>query len=161
MTPIGCAKALANFLQEHFDRIGYRPLDEKIARNKITICDGFLAKAVSAEEKRERDPYIVIRPVEVTDSNEGSVIRLQLLMMTYSSDQKMGHLDLYHLAEIVRQAVEQNPIIGEMYLLRMPVKTLIPEDQPWPEWWAYMELNYTLGRPGAHINQYLNPRTEV
>ena len=98
MTPIGCAKALANFLQEHFDRIGYRPLDEKIARNKITICDGFLAKAVSAEEKRERDPYIVIRPVEVTDSNEGSVIRLQLLMMTYSSDQKMGHLDLYQLA---------------------------------------------------------------
>ena len=156
MTPIGCAKALANFLQGHFGRIGYRPLDEKIARNKITICDGFLAKAVSAEEKRERDPYIVIRPVEVTDSNEGSVIRLQLLMMTYSSDQKMGHLDLYHLAEIVRQAVEQNPIIGEMYLLQMPVRTLIPEDQPWPEWWAYMELTYTLGRPGAHISQYLN-----
>ena len=98
----------------------------------------------------------MIRPVEVTDSNEGSVIRLQLLMMTYSSDQKMGHLDLYHLAEIVRQAVEQNPIIGEMYLLQMPVRTLIPEDQPWPEWWAYMELTYTLGRPGAHISQYLN-----
>ena len=40
-------------------------------------------------------------------------------------------------------------------MLQLPVKTLIPEEQPWPEWWAYMELTYTLGRPGRGFNQYL------
>ena len=76
-------------------------------------------------------------------------------MITYSADMEKGHLDLYHMAEIVRQAVEQQTIIGEMYMLQLPVKTLIPEEQPWPEWWAYMELTYTLGRPGCGFNQYL------
>lgn len=155
MTPIGCARALADFLQQHFDATGYRPIDEKIAGNKITVRDGFLPKATTNEEKKKQDPHIVIRPVEVTDTQEGSTITLQLLMMTYSADMEKGHLDLYHMAEIVRQAVEQQTIIGEMYMLQLPVKTLIPEEQPWPEWWAYMELTYTLGRPGRGFNQYL------
>ena len=155
MTPIGCARALADFLQKHFDATGYRPIDEKIAGNKITVRDGFLPKATTNEEKKKQDPHIVIRPVEVTDTQEGSTITLQLLMMTYSADMEKGHLDLYHMAEIVRQAVEQQTIIGEMYMLQLPVKTLIPEEQPWPEWWAYMELTYTLGRPGSGFNQYL------
>ena len=155
MTPIGCARALADFLQKHFDAIGYRPIDEKIAGNKITVRDGFLPKAMTNEEKKKQDPHIVIRPVEVTDTQEGSTITLQLLMITYSADMEKGHLDLYHMAEIVRQAVEQQTIIGEMYMLQLPVKTLIPEEQPWPEWWAYMELTYTLGRPGCGFNQYL------
>ncbi len=155
MTPIGCARALADFLQKHFDATGYRPIDEKIAGNKITVRDGFLPKATTNEEKKKQDPHIVIRPVEVTDTQEGSTITLQLLMMTYSADMEKGHLDLYHMAEIVRQAVEQQTIIGEMYMLQLPVKTLIPEEQPWPEWWAYMELTYTLGRPGRGFNQYL------
>lgn len=155
MTPIGCARALADFLQKHFDAIGYRPIDEKIAGNKITVRDGFLPKATTNEEKKKQDPHIVIRPVEVTDTQEGSTITLQLLIMTYSADMEKGHLDLYHMAEIVRQAVEQQTIIGEMYMLQLPVKTLIPEEQPWPEWWAYMELTYTLGRPGRGFNQYL------
>lgn len=155
MTPIGCARALADFLQKHFDAIGYRPIDEKIAGNKITVRDGFLPKATTNEEKKKQDPHIIIRPVEVTDTQEGSTITLQLLMMTYSADMEKGHLDLYHMAEIVRQAVEQQTIIGEMYMLQLPVKTLIPEEQPWPEWWAYMELTYTLGRPGRGFNQYL------
>lgn len=161
MTPIGCARALADFLQKHFDATGYRPIDEKIAGNKITVRDGFLPKATTNEEKKKQDPHIVIRPVEVMDTQEGSTITLQLLMMTYSADMEKGHLDLYHMAEIVRQAVEQQTIIGEMYMLQLPVKTLIPEEQPWPEWWAYMELTYTLGRPGASINQYLTQRIEV
>jgi hypothetical protein len=161
MTPIGCARALADFLQKHFDATGYRPIDEKIAGNKITVRDGFLPKATTNEEKKKQDPHIVIRPVEVTDTQEGSTITLQILMMTYSADMEKGHLDLYHMAEIVRQAVEQQTIIGEMYMLQLPVKTLIPEEQPWPEWWAYMELTYTLGRPGASINQYLTQRIEV
>nr|DAY38597.1 MAG TPA: tail completion protein [Caudoviricetes sp.] len=155
MTPIGCARALADFLQKHFDATGYRPIDEKIAGNKITVRDGFLPKATTNEEKKKQDPHIVIRPVEVTDTQEGSTITLQLLMMTYSADMEKGHLDLYHIAEIVRQTVEQQTIIGEMYMLQLPVKTLIPEEQPWPEWWAYMELTYTLGRPGRGFNQYL------
>lgn len=155
MTPIGCARALADFLQKHFDATGYRPIDEKIAGNKITVRDGFLPKATTNEEKKKQDPHIVIRPVEVTDTQEGSTITLQLLMMTYSADMEKGHLDLYHIAEIVRQAVEQQTIIGEMYMLQLPVKTLIPEEQPWPEWWAYMKLTYTLGRPGRGFNQYL------
>ena len=155
MTPIGWARALAGFLQKHFEDIKYRPIDEKIATNRLIVRDGFLPKVTSNEEKKKQDPYIVIRPVEITDTDEGSVMKLQLLMMTYSADMEKGHLDLYHMAEIVRQAVEQQTIIGEMYMLQLPVKTLIPEEQPWPEWWAYMELTYTLGRPGRGFNQYL------
>lgn len=161
MTPIGCARALADFLQQHFDDIKYCPIDEKIATNRLIVRDGFLPKVTSNEEKKKQDPYIVIRPVEITDTDEGSVVKLQLLMMTYSADMEKGHLDLYHMAEIVRQSVEQQTVIDGMYMLQLPVKTLIPEEQPWPEWWAYMELSYTLSRPGASINQYLTQQIEV
>ena len=161
MTPIGCARALVNFLQQHFDKIGYRPIDEKIASNRLIVRAGFLPKVATNEEKKKQDPHIVIRPVEISDTDDGSTMKIQLLMMTYSADMDKGYLDIYHIAEIVRQAVEQQSIIAEMYVLQLPVKTMIPEDQPWPEWWAYMELTYTLGRPGTSINQYLTQGIEV
>ena len=46
MTPIGCARALAGFLQKHFEDIKYRPIDEKIATNRLIVRDGFLPKVL-------------------------------------------------------------------------------------------------------------------
>ncbi|WP_026766126.1 hypothetical protein [Selenomonas ruminantium] len=155
MTPIACAKALSEFLQEKFDSSDFTPTDEKTAGNGITIRDGFLPKKLTAQEKAKQDPCIVIRPVEITDTHEDSQVKLQLLAVTYNSDMENGHLELYHIMEYVRQVLEQNPIIAELFMLQMPVKTIIPEDQPWPEWWAYMELTYTVGLPGMSINRAL------
>ena len=148
MTPIECARALAQFLRERFEESKFRPSDEKTAQNGITIRDGFLPKRASAQEKAALDPCIVIRPVEVTDDANGSTIKLQLLALSYSGDPDNGHLELYHILEFARREIETNPLLDCRFELQMPVHTLIPEEQPFPEWWAYMELSYSIGQPG-------------
>ncbi len=148
MTPIACANALAKFLEEAFKKSDYAPTDEKISFNKITIRDGFLPKRTSAKDKQEQNPCIVIRPVKITDTEKISTIELQLLALTYNSDPEKGHLEIYHILEFVRQQIEINPKIANRFRLSLPLTIVIPEEQPFPEWWAYMQIVYTI----PHLN---------
>lgn len=149
MTPINCARNLAEFLREQFQ--GYSSPDEKVAGNSITIRDGFLPKQTTMDAKRRQNPYIVIRPVKVEDDDkEGSTADLQILVTTYDDDKEDGHLALYHILEFIRQSLLTHKLIKKKNMLQMPMKTMIPEEQPFPQWWGYMEVTYSIGQPGIN-----------
>lgn len=149
MTPINCARNVAEFLREQFQ--GYTAPDEKIAANGITIRDGFLPKQTTVEAKRRQSPYIVIRPVRIDDDDkEGSTADLQILVTTYNDNKEDGHLALYHILEFIRQSLLTHRLIKKKNILQMPIKTMIPEEQPFPQWWGYMEVTYSIGQPGLN-----------
>lgn len=156
MTPIEATRALAKFLQQQFAEMDFTPTDEKTASNKITVRDGFLPRRNTAHEKQTQDPCVLIRPIEIVDDDNGSTVKMQILIVTYNSDMNDGHLELYHILECIRRFIEQSPILERRFMLNMPLKTLIPEEQPWPEWWAYMEATYTIGRLGKPNDNYRN-----
>lgn len=152
MTPILCAQSVADMLQKEFE--GYVSTEPKTANNGITICTGFLAKTRTAAEKQTRCPRIVIRPVKVTNSEDSkSTVELQILTVTYCEDMDDGHMELYNLMERVRQAVLFNRIVADMNLLQLPVESVVPEEQPWPCWWGWMNASYDV--PQTVNNQEL------
>lgn len=152
MTPYGCAEAVAEFLKKVFEK--YAATDDKIKDAGMNIYAGFLPKTASSEEKRRRDPCITIRPVRIEDTLDYSDVTLQVLVMTYCDGKLDGHRELYHILQIIRQAVETEDIIDGTFQLNYDGHnqvTNIPEEQPYPEWWGYMELHYAIRRPQQNI----------
>lgn len=150
MTPMDCAQELAKFLQEK--NADYTLQDEEVKENPINVYAGFLPLAKSSKEKAKLCPSIVVRPVEVEDQSGGmgggiSTVSLQLLFVTYNKAMQDGHLELYHLLEKNRQALLKSQTIGKRFRLSLPMKTMIPDEQPFPMWWGYMEVKYLIYQP--------------
>lgn len=150
MTPIDCADNLVKLLSESFSN--YAAADTRVATNGVTIRAGFLPKTSTAEEKRKQCPSIIVRPVEVTDADNGSIINLEVLFVNYDEDKSKGHLELYHMLERARQTILKNRIVNRRNRLVLPIKTVVPEEQPYPQWWGYMVLQYTIGQPQEIMN---------
>ncbi len=155
MTPMRCARELAEFLQGKFDSVGYTSTDEKLGGKPMHVYAGFLPRAISEKDKQEQDPCVVIRPVKVNDLDMESEVELQLLVCTYNRDLSTGHMELYHALELCRQWLCQTPVVNAMFRLKKPMETGIPEEQGFPEWLGYMKVTYTIGMPGYNIEQIL------
>lgn len=155
MTPMRCARELADFLQGRFDGIDYHSTDERLGGKSMHVYAGFLPRAMSEKDKQEQDPCIVIRPVKVNDLDMESEVELQLLVCTYNRDLSTGHLELYHALELCRQWLCQTPVVSSMFRLKKPMETGIPEEQGFPEWLGYMKVTYTIGTPGYNIDAIL------
>lgn len=149
MTPIRCAEHVVDVLKEAFD--GYVSTDEKTSANGLTICAGFLPRKSNSKEKAALCPRIVVRPVQVTDNDESdSLIELQVLAVTYCEDMNDGHFELYNLMEGIRQALLTHKIVGEVDMLQLPMTTTIPEEQPFPMWWGWMKVTYSIPQSVNH-----------
>lgn len=146
MTPLDGAQAIADYLAEKFK--GYVPMDDATKGNGLTIRTGFLPRTTSAAAKKSGCPAIVVRPLDVTDELDGgSTMHVAILVQTYSGDLDMGHLELYHLLEFIRQALLSEHIIGGVVSLELPLKTTIPAEQAFPVWLGGIEATYTIGQP--------------
>ncbi|WP_196590592.1 hypothetical protein [Pectinatus frisingensis] len=153
MTPIICAQALADVLKDKFST--FKPADAKIADNKITIRSGYLPLASTNEEKAKQSPYIMVRPIAVKDNietaDDESVLDMQILVSTFNTDKENGHLELFHMLEMIRQAILTHGVIGKRFTLKYPVDTIIPEVQPFPTWFAYFTLSYRIPTPEEEL----------
>lgn len=155
MTPIRCAREIADFLQEKFNDIGYTASDERVAGKPMHVFAGFLPLAVNDRDKMAQAPCIVVRPVKVTDTEEDSRVDIQLLAATYNKALEDGHLELYHALELCRQWLCQMPVINNMFMLVKPLETGIPEEQGFPEWIGWMKATYIIGKPGVNLRMIL------
>ncbi len=158
MTPIQCAIDLAAFIKQQLAEMNYEPTDDKILANGITVRSGYMPVPKNNEEKAKQCPYILVRPVEVDDTDDPDnecKAHLQILVMTYNGDTDNGHLELYHLLELVRQIILKNRIIVRKYSLQLPAKTFIPEIQPFPQWFGYMTVDYLIPQPEYNIVSHL------
>lgn len=143
-----CATEVAVLLTDQLKEVA--PTDDKLAGRRIKAYAGFLPRTRSVTDKQKLNPAISVRPVKVVDSlNEGSTVELQIILTVYnaSEDFDNSHEELYHYLECMRQALLTNPIIASKYILKYPVETGIPEEQPYPEWWGYMKLIYSVQTP--------------
>lgn len=141
MTPIQCAMDIADFLEGKFADFSFS--DEKLSGKKINIRSGFMPVSRSNEDKFEQGGYINIRPIEIDDNGdddeESSVVMMQILVVTYNADINFGHIELYNILEVIRRNLLATPIINKRYEVSKPLKTHIPDNQPYPQWLGYIE----------------------
>lgn len=145
MTPLDCAMSLSEELQKAFDDYVF---EDGIKNSKINIKDGFLQKAITLKEKEAQCPAILIHPIEITDDDydADSKVKLEISVITFSRDKEYGHRDLYHILQKIRSVIYKKQLLAMKYRLIGKTTTLIPPEQPYPQWWGVIEVTYTIAR---------------
>ena len=154
MTPLQCADEIAAFLKKQItddqeEVLTLLKSDTGTITNveEIRVYTGFLPRATTNERKKELCPAIVVRPENVTDTDDGSQVKLLLSVTTYDEDKEKGYVSLYNLLEWVRFKLLANSPVGERWDLSGSLETVIPDDQPFPQWWGYLEGSFVLPQP--------------
>ena len=149
MTPLVCAMEMVEYLKNVFEN----HIQEKGAKSKdILIKDGFLPRVTTEDEKKGMTPAIIVTPVLITTPKPtddlDSTVKLEINVITYSKDKMEGHRELFHILEKIRMAILKKQILANKFSLSSnhDVKETIPYDQPFPQWWALIEVYYTIGR---------------
>ena len=124
---------------------GVEPGEEQA---EINVYTGFLPYASTDAEKKKLCPAIVIRPELVEDRQDYSLAHLLINVTTYDRDKQQGYLSLYSLLEWVRLKFLTDTPIDNKWLLQDGSLTMgVPPDQPYPQWWGYIEAAIHIPRP--------------
>ncbi|WP_288761024.1 hypothetical protein [uncultured Veillonella sp.] len=149
MTPLDVSEGVAKYLEGRL-----RLLEEysDSTDDSIRVYSGFLPRVTSNAEKRKLCPAVVVHPYTVEDDTD-SVVGITIQVTTYDESMTEGHISLYHLLEVVRkELLSQNPIDMKYQIKDHKVTTMIPDDQPWPQWWGYLEFEVYIPKVRRNLN---------
>lgn len=106
------------------------------------IVLGYLDPLQEEDKGQEDFPYIIVRYINDMTLEEQSNLSLKLIFGAYSEDIE-GWVDVLHLMELVKKAVLTKPVFN-FYTIDRPIKTSMPEEQPYPYFFGFMELTLTI-----------------
>lgn len=163
MTPFSCAEATAAYIRrvvesyevnERYEPSGLTtrpvPLDqvELPMRRPIKVYVGYLPIAETRKEILDLCPSVAVHPYEVDDRVEESIVSLNILCTTYDEDKKVGCHGLYHLLETIRFHLLRAQFIDKKYyIVPGSIATIIPDEQPYPQWLGKISVNLNLPQP--------------
>ena len=160
MNSIQCADGIAAYLRkavsEDSMKLRFLLHDEKREeQEEINVYTGFLPYAATDAEKRKLCPAIVIRPELVEDRQDYSIAHLLINVTTYDRDKQQGYLSLYSLLQWVRFKFLANTPIDNKWPLQDGSLTMgVPPDQPYPQWWGYIEAAINIPHPSRNESQW-------
>lgn len=143
MIPVILLDELAKFLKEANKE--YHLSDEKVKDKKLIAVAGFLKRRENAKEMFF--PHIVPRLIKGDDTETGSNVTVRIYFGTYCEDVNDGWRELFNLMEHSRQALLKQRTIANRFRLELPIHYEIYEDQPYPEWFGFMDVKYTIAQP--------------
>ncbi len=91
-------------------------------------------------------PLVIVSCQNVEDKEEGSTATIGLTIGVYGDD-KEAWIDLLNIMEHIRQSLLKYRTIDQRFRLAFPTKFETIEAQPYPFWFAYATLTYTIGQP--------------
>lgn len=157
MTPLQLAKGIKSFLEdrmahydeeytfgEQFDSEGEYIEDIK----KIGVYTLRLPIVKTAAERRSLSPSIVIRPYEVRDEEDQTVVKVFVAVTVHDSETEAGAEVIYHLVEFIRhELLAHNPVGMKWNVRNGSMITTIPDEQPYPEWWGIVDFEVNIPQP--------------
>lgn len=143
MIPIILLDELADFLKEANKT--FVPSDERIKNNELNVMPGYLKRREKANEKLF--PYIVPRLIKGEDADDGSAVTVRIYFATYCEDVLNAWRELYNLMEHSRQALLKQRTLANKFRLKLPISYEMLEDQPYPEWLGWMDVQYEIFQP--------------
>ncbi len=168
MTPMGAAMEIAEYLTRYFtEHEEYSNLDQPgqegraVKQGKpVSVYAGFLPLAQTRQEQEELCPAVVIRPTEVQDGSNETLVTMAAIVTTLDTDKRIGCMSLYHLLEIVRFILLSERTIAGRYLLQDgTMRTVVPDQQPFPQWWGEIEFKVFLPQPERKVNGFIGGET--
>lgn len=111
------------------------------------VVNGFLPP-----KKRERDseddaPFIIVRPVEGSDADNGGMASVAIIFATYSAEDVDGIDEVLQVLWRVRNSLLEKRMLANRYELRLPLDWRVYEEQPHPYWYAAMVTRWVVAQP--------------
>lgn len=140
MTPLELVDELIKFLRKTVKDYNLETKLDGI-RKAPDVYSGYLPS-----KTRDDDvtifPYIIVRFLSEEDSDEDTV-NIRLIIGTYSEDDQDGWRDVVNIATRIKIALKKVQVIGS-YSLGDKIKIELFEEQPFPQWFATMDLSFTI-----------------
>lgn len=140
MTSYKVMEDFKSFIEEAIKNM--RLSTKKNISRKPQVVLGYLDPLEEGQEDKEDFPYIIIRYMNDESSSEDGNLNLKLIFGVYSEDVK-GWMDVLHLIEVVKIAIFKKQIFN-FYTLSGSIKTLIPEEQPYPYFFGFMDVTFNV-----------------
>lgn len=156
--------ALAEMLERLF--VGYTLLNTKGVLQQVRVYKQFLPQpkgmAVTEREKSGLEHYgeddfesnfpcVIVKYEGHTDAEERrleqsrTTMRLLLGVVDMASE-CTGYRDILDMTSRIRQEVLMNRVLGERFMLQMPLKSRLVSADTWPVYFGEIELVYDTGR---------------
>lgn len=149
MTPLEVSEGIAKYLETMLKK---RNEQSDSTNETIRVYSGFLPRVSRNVEKRKLCPAVVVHPYTIADEDD-SLVGITVQVTTYDEDMTSGHVSMYHLLDVIRLALlSENPICMKYQIKDHKLMTAIPDDQPWPQWWGYIEFEVYIPKIRRNLN---------
>jgi hypothetical protein len=106
------------------------------------VVAGYLPEKKPTQKQDPPDiPYVIVRFLEANETNQNATATVKVIVGTYSKDTQDGWRDTLNVLTRIKQELLARPVFGGSFLVDRPIKTELPEEHPYPEWWGSLTLN--------------------
>lgn len=89
-------------------------------------------------------PFVIVRFLDDNDTDESNTAQVRIIAGTYSQDIQDGWRDVMNVVTRIKGALLKQRFIGDVFKVEKPIKTDLPEEQPFPEWVAMLTITVTI-----------------
>lgn len=144
MTPIILVDELVEFIKPIVAEFDLES-NVKGVRKAPQVISGFLKEKKPGQNQDPPDfPFVIVRYIEDTDRDDGNIAIVRIIAGTYSEDEQDGWRDALNVVTRIKEELLEKRFIGKAFKVEYPIKTELPEDQPYPEWAAFLTLNISI-----------------
>jgi hypothetical protein len=140
MTPIMLVDILVKFLKPVVMEFELETNVHGIKKAPEVVKGYLPAKKPTTKQETPDFPYVIVRYLEDTDQADGGMAVLKIYVGTYSDDEQQGWQDAMNVITKIKIALLKRRNFGP-FRIEYPIKTELPEEQPYPEWAAILTLN--------------------
>lgn len=149
MTPILLVDTLVDFIKPV---VADFVLDSNVAgvQKEPQVISGYLNEKKPRQKQDPPDfPYVIVRFLDDDDKQDENIAQVKIIAGTYSEDAQNGWRDPVNVITRIKTALLKQKFFPGPFKIEYPVKTELPEEQPFPEWIALLHLTVTI----AHVQE--------
>jgi hypothetical protein len=108
------------------------------------VLGGYLPEKQPGQKQDPPDfPFVIVRFLEEDDHSDGNMVKIRILSGTYSEDTIDGWRDTVNVITRIKSELLKQPFLKAFKVMR-PIKSELPEEQPYPEWVALMTITVAM-----------------
>lgn len=143
MTSVELMNNLADYIREVVKDYSSQ---QKAGDIPVAVYSGWPPIRMASAEK---ESFIYALALEWEDKEDGafSTCKTEIGFSIYDDDKEQGCFSLYNIMEHVRQALLKHRTLNGRNRLELPLKSVVSDDQPYPQWQGAITATYTIGQP--------------
>lgn len=151
MTPIVLLDRLEEFVREATKdiKLQVRVRNQNPQEEKERAADVYKMRLPNKDDQTQKIPYILLQFLTGKDDKqeqepEESNCKIRIVVATYSEDGGVGAYDVLNVLLRIRSELEKTGIIGNQFVLQMPLEYIVYPDSTQPYYLGEMVTNWSI-----------------